>query len=107
MDEGHRLQGCSLCQGLPHRIPPRKRKKKRRVSIHWWLWGIWGQANPGKSQGVLRTDESFPHRHGRTNYKRRAHVWSDVTVLAVSKTESRITYEMGPWGVWEALSWLL
>lgn len=47
---------------------------------------------------MLRTDEPFLHRHGRTNYERRAHVCSDVIVLAVSLTESRITYEVGPGG---------
>lgn len=54
----------------------------------------------GTSQAwMLRTDAPFLHRHGRKNHKRRVmHVGSDVIMLAVSLTESRITYEMGPWG---------
>lgn len=46
---------------------------------------------------MLRADAPFLNKQGRENYKRRVHVCSDVTGSAVSLTESRMTYEMGPW----------
>jgi hypothetical protein len=67
MEEGHCLQGCSLLSGSA--LQDATQKKKRRVSVHWWLWGIWGQANSGKSLGLLRADAPFLNKHGRKTIK--------------------------------------
>lgn len=85
---------AAFCQGLPYRMPPRKKGGlSTLVAV-----GDLGTSQPWKETGDTKGRcPPIPQQAGKGKLSGRVHVYGDVIGLAVSLTESGMICETGPW----------